>query len=163
MKAITEYMLLPNGGRNRSFDVRGCRVLIEPPSGEKDIIAAEVARQLAAAADGLELHHADLEARLVAAEERARIAEARVAKLEARVPPPTPVRMLGPGCVRFDEQGRLWLLNKRESGWASWGVICDGWDDLFRRYAVVITATGKDEHGLWWIAEPYTKGGAIES
>jgi hypothetical protein len=57
------------------------------------------------------------------------------------------------GCVRFCGT-ELWLLNRREGGWSAWGVLCDGWDDLFRRFAVTITEHSTNEYGAYWIAVP---------
>lgn len=80
----------------------------------------------------------------------------RLAHAEARIPPASPVKTMGDGCVRFDDQGRLWLLSKHETGWAAFGFMFDGWDDLFRRYAVRITSYGFDASGPYWIASPAT-------
>ena len=104
------------------------------PHNENDAVAKQVAEQLSTALE--------------------RIAELRKenARLVSLVPPKSPARLLGPGCVRMRDG--LWLLNQREKGWTSWGVRLDGWDDLFRRYAVTVTAHGEDEHGLWWEVTP---------
>lgn len=78
------------------------------------------------------------------------------ARLLAAMPPKEPQRLIGTGgCVREDPKGRgLWLLNRAETGWASFGFRLDGWNDLFRRFDVVIGAPSTDEHGQWWPAEP---------
>lgn len=151
---IVEWNERPSGGRARSFRVRGCEVMVTPSSDEEDDDGARLVVELAAAAVGITARWDTLIAERDAARRLAAERLDRALAAERRIPPPTPARMLGPACVRFDERGQLWLLNKRESGWSSWGVVCDGWDDLFRRYAVVITGHGTDEHGLWWTAEP---------
>jgi len=156
MPEITTWAPMPGGGRRRSFNAAEHVVTIEPRGGSDrhDAECAQLAAELAAAAVGITVRWEALTAERDAAVLRAEAAEACARAAERMVPPPSPARLLGPGCVRFDSMGRLWLLNKRETGWSSWGVICDGWDDLFRRHAVRITAHGTDEHGPWWTAEP---------
>lgn len=130
MKDITEYMQTSDGGHNRSFTVDGVKVLVQPINGNDDA-AKRVTYQLYSALPELE---------------RLRL---RCQQLGSKVPPNTPQRLFGPGTVRFRD-GELWLLNRREGGWASWGVRLDSWDDLFRRYNVAVTVHGVDEHGTWW-------------
>lgn len=78
-----------------------------------------------------------------------KLAAAENVSLDKRVPPDEPKRLLGTGCVRFRD-GELWLLSRREDGWASFGVRLESWDDLFRRYNCRVTANGTDEAGDWW-------------
>jgi hypothetical protein len=124
---ITEWST-GNNGRRRMIKLNGISVYIEP--NEDDSASRALAESLLAAPDVIR----DLQTENLA--------------LRARVPPKTPARLLGPGCVRMRDG--LWLLNKRAGGWASWGVRLDGWDDLFRRYNVLVTGHGEDEHGMWW-------------
>lgn len=77
---------------------------------------------------------------------------AEVQRLRAEVPPRKPVRLLGPGCVRFRD-GELWLLNKRETGWGSFGLQLTGWDDLFRRFNAVVVGHGSDAFGEFWTVD----------
>lgn len=149
---ITTWAERPGGGRARSFSVRGCEILVTSDDG-RDAEGAHLALELAAAAVGITARWDALVAERDAAVRRSEAAERLARAAEQRVPPPAPQRLIGPACVRF-RGAELWLLNKREGGWASWGVRCDGWDDLFRRYAVTITEHGTDEHGAYWIAVP---------
>jgi hypothetical protein len=154
MPEITTWAELPGGGHRRGFQIRGCNVQVTPSGSGRDADAAQLAVELAAAAVGITARWDALVAERDASRRLAAARLDRVVAAEQRIPPPAPARLLGTACVRFDDRGRPWLLNKRESGWSSWGVVCDGWDDMFRRYAVVITAHGTDEHGPWWTAEP---------
>ena len=150
---LVEFPPQADGTRIRSFTVDGIRVQVQATDRERDTAAFALAATLhGAARDVVRRWHA-LEARCAAAEQRAAAAKVEADRLRALVPPPSPQRLLGPGCVRF-RGSELWLLNKRETGWASWGVRCAGWDDLFRCYAVMITEHGTDEHGAYWIASP---------
>jgi len=151
---MTVWMELPGGGRNRSFHVDDCEVRVSSRDRDHDARAAQLTNELAAAAVGITGRWAALEAERNGALRRVGELARENARLLECVPPPQPARLLGPGCVRFSSSGELWLLNKREGGWSSWGVRLDGWDDLFRRYAAVITEHGVDEHGAYWIAEP---------
>ena len=151
---ITTWMVNNDGGRTRSFDVDGCSISVRPSDGDQDTRAAQFTTELAAAAVGITERWTALEAERDEAVRRAAELSRENARLSRLVPPPEPVRTLAPGCVRFADDGRLWLLNRREGGWASWGVPCTGWDDLFRRYAVRITEHGTDEHGAYWITVP---------
>lgn len=89
-------------------------------------------------------------------------ARKRVAALQQQIdsmPPREPERIFGTGCVREDRTGRgLWLLSSSEKGWSAFGFRLDGWDDLFRRFDVVIGAPRADENGQWWPAEPRSRG-----
>lgn len=61
-----------------------------------------------------------------------------------------PARIMGEGCVRFSTTGELWILNRREGGFSSFGFRCESWDELFRRFDVRVTSSGTDEHGAYW-------------
>lgn len=142
-----------DGTRIREFRVDGIRVQVQATDRDLDHTAEALAESLnGAARDVVRRWHA-LESRCSAAEARAAAATREAEQLRQQVPPPAPQRLLGPGCVRF-RGTELYLLSKRDTGWSSWGVRCAGWDDLFRRYAVVITEHGTDEHGAYWIAAP---------
>jgi hypothetical protein len=145
-----------NGGtiRRQISTGRGVTVLVSPTTNDDNAAAEDMTSVLAAFLGKTERAWTQLEQRCREAEQFAERLEALTRKLEARVPPPSPERMLGPACIRFDDRGRLWVLNKRETGWASFGVIMDGWDDLFRRYAVRITEHSTDECGSYWMAVP---------
>lgn len=66
---------------------------------------------------------------------------------------PRPIRLIGVGCVRFDEKGRIWCLSNREKGWSAFGYQFDSWDELFRRFDVRVTSHGVDDLGPWWGVE----------
>jgi hypothetical protein len=151
--AITEFAVQADGTRIRQFEVGDVVVQVRATDRDRDEAAHALAEALHGAARDVVRHWHALESRCSAAEARAAAAEGEADRLRALVPPPAPERLLGPGCVRF-RGSELWLLNRRETGWASWGMRCAGWDDLFRRYAVTITGHGIDEHGAYWIATP---------
>lgn len=141
MKAITVFAQQSDGRRNRSFEDNGCVVLVTPHNAT-DEEAAAITERLA-----------DLDERLKLAQAMYTGANAALGEALSQIPPKRPARMLGDGCVRFLD-GRLFLLNRRERGFGEFGVECDDWDDLFRRFNVKITEHGTDEHGAWWTAVP---------
>lgn len=147
---IAEFPPQSNGTRIRNFAVRGIEVSVRAGSPDKDVEARALADTLAAHAAGEDFRWTMLERQAREAVERAEKMEQRALAAEARLPPPSPERLLGVGCVRFDSTGRLWLLNQRKHGWASFAVRVDGWDDLFRRFAARVTSHGTDESGAWW-------------
>ena len=61
--------------------------------------------------------------------------------------------LLGPGYVR-EQNGKLWLLGKRETGFVAYGVPVVGWPELFATYAVRPGEHGRDEHGEYWQVVP---------
>jgi len=93
-----------------------------------------------------------LATRLAVSEAEAEVAQQIIADLRSRIveQKAEPARLMGEGCVRFTSTGELWILNRRDGGFASFGFRCDSWDDLFRRYDVRVTGTGTDEHGMYW-------------
>lgn len=144
------YMRGQSGTRNVGFTRDGLSVLVSPTHEEQNERAEELARLLAQEIEGL----ARLADRIAAAEARAEKSERDHLRTLAKVPPARPARLMGPGFVRFDPtHGVPWLLGQREKGWASFGVMLDSWDDLFRRYDVRVTEHGTDEHGAWWRVE----------
>lgn len=155
---ITEFSIRPSGGRSWAFAVRGVEVVITSPDEDGDVYAAELAKALHAEAHGYEAMVTVWEQCALLADGRARKAEDTLRVALDKIPPPQPVSLLGHGCVRFASTGELWLLNKREDGFASFGVRLNGWDDLFRRYNVRITEHGTDRCGEWWTAEPIKAG-----
>ena len=129
---IQAYMPAANGGRRRSFKVDGVEVFVEP--NEDDERGRAVAEFLARAPDVV--------ARL-RAENR---------DLRAELPPKKPARLLAEGTVRMRD-GRIWLLGNRSKGWGSFGFLLESWDDLFRRYDVIVTGYGEDEAGAYWTVD----------
>lgn len=146
---IAVFAPMANGGRRRSFRAGCCNVAIEPDDAESDDAAGALAEALL----GEYARWEDLRGRYTGAVAEIAALKSRIAKLELLVPPKQPQRLLGPGYVRF-AAGAMWLLGKRETGFAAWGVRLDGWDELFRRYDVKVTAQGEDEHGQWWEVQP---------
>lgn len=135
-----------SGGRACQFHRDGLTVLVRPLGAEQNSDAHALAIALVSETSTIAL----LDAQLLAAREEHR---REVARLSAQIPPKSPVRLLGPGFVRFDERGRPWVLGGREKGWAHFGFLCEDWDDLFRRWNVSVTAHGTDKHGPWWQVE----------
>lgn len=129
---ITTYMRGPNGGCGRSFEIDGVTVLVRGHSDDER--GSAVAEFLASAPRVVETLRAEVQ------------------RLRVAVPPADPVRLLGPGCVRFRD-GKLWLLNRAEDGWSSFGVQLKGWDDLFRRFNVAVVEHGRDAFGDFWIVD----------
>jgi hypothetical protein len=60
--------------------------------------------------------------------------------------------------VRIDEQGRYWLLNRRDRGWGEWGYWYRSLDEIHAAWAVEIGPLAEDEHGPYWPA-PRARGG----
>lgn len=96
---------------------------------------------------------------LAVAPARLAAALAEIEALRAKVPPTRPTRILGKGCVRQDPQDgeKLWLLNTAEKGWSAFGIQLDGWDDLFRRWDLVVGECRHDQHGTFWVVSPRAK------
>lgn len=151
---ITTFGQRPQGGHVRQFAVRRIRVSVDPDDADNDEAAEQLALALARFAERKHTVWQRLESEAMAARTALEAAERELARLRGLVPPASPVRVLAPGFVRFDTQGRLWLLGHRETGWSSFGVLCADWDDLFRRYNVRIAAHGVDEFGPYWTAVP---------
>ena len=153
---VTQYGAGTNGERSCGFSASpGIAVLVKPMTKHDNAEAMRTARRLAGQAA-----QADEDAaRLRKLETEANVMAATIARLEreliavrAKIPPKQPARLLGPARARFDERGRLWLLDPAK-GWAGMGFMLDGWDDLFRNYAVRITHHGADAEGPFWAVE----------
>jgi len=145
---VTQYGANARGERACGFDAGRVRVLVTPADASDNAEAMRTARRLAG-------HAAQAD------EDAARLSDARAAitalqreliAARAKIPPKQPTRLLGPARARFDERGRLWLLDPAK-GWAGTGYMLDGWDELFRRFAVRITHHGADAEGPFWAVE----------
>lgn len=146
---VHEFMQQANGSRIRQFDLGGIKVSVESDR-EHDERAKVLAESLRSHALGESFRWSALEnERDHAVKSAHKDRELRLAA-EAKVAPAEPTKLLGVGCVRFDDKGRLYLLASREKGWSAFALWLDGWDDLFRRYNVRVTAHGTDECGAWW-------------
>lgn len=145
---IRRYMQLANGTRNHEVDgFEDAKVIV---SGER---AAEVAVQIIEGVGGASLVAAQDEAYAL----RARVSElqAELARAKAAIPPKEPLKIMGTAAIRQGAGGAgLWVLNKPEEGWASFGFFVDGWNDLFRRFDVVVGEPVTDAAGQYWPAEP---------
>lgn len=149
---VHEFRQQADGSRIRTFDLGDIKVSVESTL-ESDARAKVLAESLRAHALGETFRWSALEnERDHAVKSAHKDRELRLAA-EAKIAPPQPVRLMGVGCVRFDSEGRLYLCSSREKGWAAFAIWLDGWDELFRRYDVRVTAHGQDEHGLWWSVE----------
>ena len=145
---VTQYAPHASGQRTAEFTTAdGFKIQISHSDEDRNDDVLVAARQLA---------DVDRVLRQLLRDNTRLKAEALVLRetVRTKVPPTRPARLLGPGCVRFTERGELWVLNKRETGWSSFGYVVDGWDDLFRRFDVRVTSHGADEHGAYWIVEP---------
>lgn len=146
--AVTEYAAGPDGRRACGITWGdGPRLLVSSFQGDDRAVAEYLAR-----APG------------VIREQEQKIAslETELRALRAQLPPKRPQRLLGLGCIRQDptEPEKIWILNTQVKGWSSFGVQCDGWDDLFRRYDVTISAPMSDKFGQYWLATPRGTAGA---
>lgn len=153
---VKQYGRQANGARTARFYVQGdsgeVQVQVLHHSEDMNERVLEVARAMADAAAMLERAER-AEKALARVERLLERQEAETRSARARLPPARPARLFGPGFVRFDSAGQIWILSRREDGWASFGVMCDGWDDLFRRYDVKVTSHGVDKDGPWWAVE----------
>jgi hypothetical protein len=122
-------------GRSRAFVIDDVKVLVS--GHEDDDRAKAVAEHLASAHDMIE------------------VLQLQVTALRRVVPPKAPAKILGPGVVRMRDR-ELWILNRADEGWASFGFRAGSWDDLFRRFDVVVTGHGHDETGEFWRVESCT-------
>jgi hypothetical protein len=75
-----------------------------------------------------------------------------IAMLRAKAAPPRPVRLLGPACVRMRDS-TIWVLDNHREGWADFGFPCASWDEVFRRFDVVVTSSDHDVWGDYWIVD----------
>ncbi len=153
---VTAFPIQGSGRRIRGFDVGQVRVTVESDK-EHDERAKALASSLISHAMGVDWHWNRLKHERDHAVKSAHIAHDKMLDAQAKLPPASPVRLLGVGTVRFDENGRMWLMNKRETGWSSFAVPVADWDDLFRRYNVRVTSHGVDAAGAWWSVENCAK------
>lgn len=59
-------------------------------------------------------------------------------------------RLYAPTVAREDEEGRVWLMSRRENGWGEFGLPYATWGDLLRAWDVAVGARGRDEHGVYF-------------
>ncbi len=95
-----------------------------------------------------------LATRLACSDSEADVMRATVADLRGKIieQKAEPARLMGEACVRFTSTGELWILNRKDGGFSSFGFRCGSWDELFRRYNVRIIEHGTDAHGAYWTA-----------
>lgn len=142
---VTAYM--PGGDERRAYGVSwgGPSAMVKSSEADDEKIAAWLAR-----APGLVMSY----------EQEIKLLNAKLRELRA-AHPPRKVALLGDGCVRQDpkDPARLWLLNTAAKGWSAFGVIIDGgWDELFRKYDVIVSAPATDKHGQYWTVSPRKAG-----
>lgn len=151
--SVTGYMKVCDQSNASVTWPSGAKVLVQASAEHPD--ALPVASALAEAIARPAEFAARVQAALGVAHLDAKAAKEEAARLRADVPPKAPTRILGAGCLREDPNGRgLWLLSKPDTGWSAFGIRLDGWDDLFRRYDVVVGAPSTDAAGQWWPASP---------
>ncbi len=161
MSAVTNEVsaerVVTYGSGAAEFATGDFRVSVRHANDDKHPGATEYAAQLADHATAITVANFRVAAFLnenTALRRTVEDLEGKVASLRAQVRElkgETPTTLMGPGTVRFTRAGDLWILNKRETGWASFGFRLDGWDELFRRFKVVVTEHGVDEHGAYWV------------
>ena len=103
---ITEYGEKQPGCRRRQINVgqRGVSIVVDPSSADSEPAAVEIASALQTFLSGHEANRTSADWRAIDAEEKCAKLQARVDRLEALVPPPSPVRVFNGGCVRFDDR-----------------------------------------------------------
>lgn len=147
--SITQYGASTNQTRACGFDAApGLSVLIRPTTEDGNDDAMRLAERLAGVAERIA---ADAATEMALRDRIAKL-EADVAAVRAKLPPKQAARLFGPARARFDQRGRLWLLDPAK-GWSGTGYMLDGWDDLFRRFAVRVTHAGADAEGPFWTVE----------
>lgn len=66
------------------------------------------------------------------------------------------------GCIRFDGNGQVWLLNRPDKGWGEYGYSYPSWPHLMRRWALVVVRLDCDAHGPFAVVEsPRVAGAAL--
>lgn len=63
-------------------------------------------------------------------------------------------RLYAPTVAREDERGRVWLMNRREGGWAEFGYPHETWGALLAAWDVTVGSRGRDEHGVYFEVTP---------
>lgn len=61
--------------------------------------------------------------------------------------------ILSPLTIRPAGDGSWWALNKRETGWSSYGYRCDTLGEALDKFNTRATDFGRDKYGLFIIAE----------
>lgn len=144
--------------RRCAVDVGNLRVLVEPREAADNEAALELARLIGATGVTNTVLRETLRQTIKerdSARDIARKRAAQVADLKGEMR----TRIFGEaGTVRM-RNGRPCLMNKRESGWASFCIEYDSWDELFRRWAVTVTNHGIDEHGVYFEVRNMTAPG----
>lgn len=59
-----------------------------------------------------------------------------------------------PTVAREDEEGRVWLMGRREGGWAEFGYPYRTWGALLASWDVSVGARGRDENGTYFNISP---------
>jgi hypothetical protein len=65
--------------------------------------------------------------------------------------------LLGPLTLRPTSAGAWWALDRRETGWASYGYPFDYLGDALDAFDAKLTGCGRDRFGLYLIAECKSK------
>lgn len=130
-----------DGRRNVGVRWPGVSIMVEHASDDPEGVAAALAR---------------MPGDLAAAECAIATLERELAATRAKVPPARPAQVFDGGCVRQDpaNPAQLWLLSKPETGWSAFGVRVESWDELFRRFDVIVDAPEHDGAGMFWRVHP---------
>lgn len=139
---LTVHAWMKNADGTQNHGVRGFEEATVLVSGER---AKEVATQIADYESVIRLH-----------EQTIMTLNKDLNEARSKLPPKRQQTLIGEGCIRQDQTtpGALWLLSKAETGWAAFGFRFDGWDDLLRRFNLVIGDPIVDSHGMYWPAHP---------
>lgn len=63
-------------------------------------------------------------------------------------------RLFAPAVARFGSDGHVYLMNKPQDGWASFGYQYRSLREIGREWAVQFTGWGQDAHSLYVNVEP---------
>lgn len=56
------------------------------------------------------------------------------------------IRLFANTCVRLDDRGRLWLMNKPDNGWGEYGRLVASLEAVVEEYAVIVGPWFDDRH-----------------
>ena len=61
---------------------------------------------------------------------------------------------LSPTVVRLDERGHAWLMNRKDRGWAEYGVCYKSVWALARHWKLIFVSIGNDTHSRYYEVIP---------
>ncbi|MDE2469791.1 MAG: hypothetical protein KGL35_13895 [Bradyrhizobium sp.] len=63
-------------------------------------------------------------------------------------------RIFAPTVARIDESGYVWLMNRREGGWDSFGFRYASIREILSSWLVNVSGLGRDKHSEFYLIEP---------